>query len=803
MKRLVRLFYLLLLPWIASSQKPCYFQAKVVDAQTGDPIQGAVVRLDGLETFLISDSVGTVRFGVKCGEHNFSFSVYGYKPYSYPYDIQPRTKPILVKMENILTQLEEIVISGQSDNRNLESPSLGVSILNLKAVQKLPPAAGEVDILRSLQNLPGVSAVGEGANGINIRGGSVDQNLIFVDQTPIFNPTHLLGLFSLLPTDGIREMQLYKGSIPAKYGGRNSSVLDIKLADPSMDQFKLKGGIGMISNRLHTEIPIVKDKMGWMFSSRFSFNEYLIRFYNNVLLESIGDRRIPNNEPVFFDLANKFSWRLSGRDNLSFTSYISYDSYRIDSLFSIAGIVPKQATMRYGHINWALRYNHYFSPKLNLNILATRSDYKTSTFSDDLKIGFRYKTNLLYHNAKAEWTYSPNSRHRINTGVSLVHWGIRPAHLESIEGSSIMPVDLQRESALESALYFSDEYEWSSKTLIEWGLRAVHFGNFGPYTLANYEADVPRANNSITGYSVFNGIESNHIRLEPRIGLRHKLNSLTTLKAGYNRMNQFIHMISNLSTPLPNVRWKTSNQYTLPAQSDLVTFGLFKDGRQRKWEWSLEGYYRWQRNIFDYINGAELNISTDIETQLIRGRGKSYGVELMMNKKKGIMTGWTSYTFARTFQQITGDFPSIQQLNNGNWYPSLVDRPHTLNTLINFQTEKHNAISFTFTYSTGRPFTAPVSFYRSNNRFLPIFADRHNGRISDYHRLDFSWIITNPSMKERKWEGSWVVTIYNLYGRKNAFSYYFNSEQPTFKPFKISVFPSPIFSLTYNFKFEP
>jgi len=267
-------------------------------------------------------------------------------------------------------------------------------------------------------------------------------------------------------------------------------------------------------------------------------------------------------------------------------------------------------------------------------------------------------------------------------------------------------------------------------------------------------------------------------------------------------MNQFLHMLSNNSTPLPSVRWKNTNRYIPPQQSDLISMGLFKDTRLHIWEWSFETYYRWQRSIFDYLNGAELSINPDVETQLLPGKGKAYGAELMINKKKGIMTGWMSYTYARSFQQILGDYPEIQQLNGGKWYPSLIDKPHTLNALINFQTEKHNAISFTFTYSTGRPYTAPVSFYRSGVRFLPIYTDRNNGRISDYHRLDFSWVITNPSMKEKRWEGSWIFTIYNLYGRKNAFSYFFNPEYTNFRPFKVSVFPSPIVSLTYNFKFE-
>jgi hypothetical protein len=267
-------------------------------------------------------------------------------------------------------------------------------------------------------------------------------------------------------------------------------------------------------------------------------------------------------------------------------------------------------------------------------------------------------------------------------------------------------------------------------------------------------------------------------------------------------MNQFMQMISNNSTPLPDVRWKTSNRYILPAQSDLVSAGYFKDSESRMWEWSAEVYYRRQNTIFDYVNGASLNINPMVETQLLTGKAKAYGMELLINKKKGVMTGWLSYTYARSLQQITGDFPEIQQLNGGEWFRTGIDKPHTLNVLVSFQNDRNNSASFTFVYSTGRPYTAPVSFYQNGLNIIPVYTDRNNARVSAYHRLDFSWTITNPSMRKRRLESSWVVTIYNLYGRKNAFSYFFNPDYATFKPFKVSVFPNPLFSVTYNFKFQ-
>ncbi len=786
----------------AKTQTPCVLAINITDAQTGEALRGVTFKLDGLGTGVISDTSGHIRMPVSCDKHSLKFQVLGYKPYSQHLVISGET-PVIVEMESISTQMEEVVVSSQSAVRTLETPALGVSTLSMRAVQRLPPAAGEVDLLRGLQTLPGISAVGEGANGINIRGGSVDQNLILLDNMPIYNPTHMLGLFSLFPTDAVREMQIYKGSIPARYGGRTAGVLDVKLSEPDLEKFKIRGGIGLISNRLHVEVPLIKGKLAWMSSARLSFNEYLIKFYNKALAGTIGPR-LPDSHPVFYDLANKFTWHAGSRDNISLTSYISYDSYRIDSLFSISNLVPNQATMQYGHNNLGVRWNHYFSETFNLNVLAVRSRYTTNTEARDLKSGFDYKTGLLYHNVKVELSYAPSPRQRINVGTTLSRYDLRPAELSPVEGSSVSFVRLPNEHAWETAVFISDEYELSHHLLAEVGFRYVQFWNMGPLCVPIYNPDEPKSATSIGETLVVakNDVESNYGRLEPRLALRYKLNEQQSVKIGYNRMNQFLQMIANNSTPLPNVRWKMSNRYVPPAQSDLVSAGYFHENRNRKWEWSVETYYRWQRSIFDYSSGAELNINPLVETQLLNGAGKAYGAELLINKKKGVMTGWLSYTYARSLEKITGDFPELQKLNNGDWFRTNIDKPHTLNVVLNFQTEKHNALSFTFVYSTGRPYTAPVSFYKSGLNIYPVYTDRNNARISDYHRLDLSWTITNPSMKEHRGESSWVVTIYNVYGRKNAFSYFFNPSLSSFKPFKVSVFPSPIFSLTYNFKFE-
>lgn len=792
--------------WLAqaiSAQNRCYIHLKVTDGQTKEALVGVSLKVDGRETGLFTDTLGVVRVLSTCESHNIRLNYVGFKPWNRKIEADGTTITT-VEMDNIQTQIEEVVITSQGTVRNTETPALGVNLLSMKAVQKISPAAGEVDILRSLQTLPGISSVGEGANGINIRGGAVEQNLILLDNMPIYNPTHLLGLFSLFPNDAIREMQIYKGSIPARYGGRTAGVLDVKLSEPSMEKFKMAGGIGLVSNRFHAEIPLKKEKLAWMTSARFSYTDYLIRFYNKAFVGPITKNRIPDAKPLFFDLANKIVWRISDKDHLSIVNYSSFDSYNIDTLFSISGITPRQSNLQYGHTNFAARWNHFFSDQLNLNVLAVRAQYDTHTSATEPKSGFTFDTQLLNHNVKGELTWLPTERWRVNSGLTINRYDLQPAALTPTEGSQVSSVYLPKEHAWETALFASGEYEFSSALLAEVGLRYVNYWNMGPYSLPLFSPDEPKSVTSVTGTLTGDrgDIESWFHRLEPRFALRMKMAPGRSVKLGYNRMNQFLQMIANTSTPLPNVRWKTANRYTPPNQSDLISAGYFHDSRNRMWEWSLEGYYRWQSSIFDYLNGAELNINPLVETQILGGKAKAWGAELFINKKKGVMTGWMSYTYSRSFQKITGDFPAIQQLNDGNWFRSNIDKPHTINILLSFQSEKHNAASFTFVYNTGRPYTAPVSFFRDGPNIIPVFTERNNARISAYHRLDFSWTITNPSMKERRWEGSWVVTVYNLYGRKNAFSYFFNPNLATFSPAKVSVFPAPIFSLTYNFKFE-
>lgn len=767
---------------------------KVIDTNTGEPIVGATIFLDFKKSGIITDTLGNYNIYLPKGEYVIKISHVGYKPF--------RTKVILktdirvdVGLEDVSKTLEEVIVSSQATRKSIQTPSLGVTLLSIKGIKKLPAMMGEVDIIRSLQTLPGVSSVGEGSNGINVRGGNIDQNLIYIDDAPIFNPTHLFGLFSVFASDAIRELELYKGSIPSRFGGRTASILDIKMTDPSLEKFKLSGGIGFVSNRAMAEIPIIKEKLSVVVAGRLSFNDFWFKL--------IGPDNMKNTRANFYDLATKVFFRPNKNNTFSLSTYLSKDFYQVDSLFSLENVVAKQTQFDYGHLNFSARWSHYFNTKMSLDVVGVLSNYKTRTYAPDSVNRIDLYNSIDYKNLKVNFDYNPNEKHKINFGVSGINYQISPGKLNENVSSRIATVLLPREQSLELGLYADDEYKVNDKLTIQAGLRYAQYLSFGPTTKRKYLDGEPRTTSSQIGEEIISSgaIEKSYGGLEPRLAIKYSLSENSTLKVGYNRMQQFLQLLSNNTTPLPTARWKTADEYIKPQISDFASLGVFKTYKDNVWELSAEAYYRNTQNVVDYISGANLQLSKAIETQLISGKAKAYGLELMLTKKRGELSGWVSYTYARSLQQIRGDYPELQQISDGNWYASNYDKPHSLNIMMNVQPTSHHSFSFTFAYNTGRPFSSPSGFFQLDNKRYPVYESRNNDRISDYHRLDFSWTITNPSLKEKRWEGSWTFTVYNLYGRKNAYSVFFKPAGTALKPYELSVFANPLISLTYNFKF--
>jgi hypothetical protein len=767
---------------------------KVTDFNTGEPIVGAVISLDFKKSGVITDTTGNYQIFLPMGDYVLKVSHLGYKPYRTKVVVSKDTE-LNVVLEDVTKTLEEVIVSSQATRKSIQTPSLGVTILSIKGIKKLPSMMGEVDIIRSLQTLPGVSSVGEGSNGVNVRGGAIDQNLIYIDDAPIFNPTHLFGLFSVFASDAIRELELYKGGVPSRFGGRAASILDIKMAEPNLEKFKLSGGIGLISNRVMAEVPIIKEKLSVLVAGRASFNDFLFKW--------VGPDNMKNTRANFYDIATKVFFRPNKNNTFSLSTYLSKDFYQIDSLFSLENVVAKQTKFDYGHTNISARWSHYFNTKMSMDMVGVWANYKTKTYAPDSVNSIDLTNSVDYKNLKVSLDYNPNEKHKMNAGLSIVSYDIAPGTLNNGVVSRIASVSLPNEKSLELAAFVDDEFKVNEKLTIQAGLRYVQYLKTGSYEVRKYLAGEPLTISSQIGTDmVGNGIAGKtYGGLEPRLALKYSLGENSTIKLGYNRMQQFIQLLSNNTTPLPTARWKIADEYIKPQQSDFGSLGVFKTFKENVWEISAEGYYRETHNVLDYISGANLQLNKSIETQVVSGQAKAYGLELMLTKKKGELSGWVSYTYARSLQQVRGEYPAIQQIADGNWYASNYDKPHSLNVMVNIQPTTHHSFSFTFAYNTGRPFSSPSGFFQLDNKQYPVYETRNNDRVADYHRLDFSWTINNPSLKEKRWQGSWVFTVYNLYGRKNPYSVFFKPVRGGLKPYELSVFASPFISLTYNFKF--
>jgi hypothetical protein len=767
---------------------------RVLDAQTGEPLRGADISVDFKKSGVSTDSSGRYRIYLPFGEYVLKVGHVGYNPYRTKFYLKADFE-LNVQLNDVTKQLEEVIVSSASTKRDIQTPSLGVTVLSLKGIKKLPTMMGEVDVIRSLQTLPGVSSVGEGANGLNIRGSNVDQNLIYIDDTPIFNPTHMFGLFSVFASDAIRDLELYKGGIPTRFGGRSASVLDIKMIEPNTDKFKMQGGIGLVSNRLLAEIPVIKEKLSVMVAGRLSINDFMFKWFAPDYLKNIRAN--------FSDVATKVFYRPNTKNTISFSSYLSQDYYRVDSLFSIENVIAKRTSFDYGHTNFAIHWNHYFSEKLNFMLSAASTVYKTKTYAPDTVNTIDLNSFIKYKNLSASFDFQPNAKHKMNFGATITRYDIDPGSLNIGVVSRVATVKIQDEQSMEAAIFADDEFKMNETFTIQYGLRYSQYWRIGAGTFNEYMPNrMPSLNSIISKKTYADGeVMSSYGGFEPRLTMKYSIGENTTMKFGYNRMQQFFQLLSNNTTPLPTSRWKTADQFIKPQQSDFLSLGLFKTYNENVYEASLETYYRDVRNTLDFISGANLQLNPNIETQLVTGKSKAYGVELMVQKKKGEVSGWVSYTYARAFSQMIGDFPEVQSINGGDWFATNYDKPHTFNMMLNVQPTTHHSFSFTFAYNTGRPFSSPSGMYEIGAKKYPVFQERNNDRIRDYHRLDFSWTVNNPSMKSQRWEGSWVFTVYNLYGRENPYSVFFKSSKTGLRAYELSVFASPFISLTYNFKF--
>ena len=771
----------------------------ISDLDTKDPLSSVTVLLDPCSCGGITNPSGIFSKRLKADTYTLSIEYLGYRKEIRTVVLDKNTN-LSITMETEEEQLSEIIVLAQKRNQNVESTQMGVFELNARDLIKIPTALGEFDVLRSITLLAGVNNTGDISNGVSIRGGSLDQNLMLYESAPVFNPTHLFGLFSVFTPDVISGVNIYQANIPAKYGGRIASVVDIKVKSPYTDKFKLEGGVGVISSRLSLSTPIIKDKLMLLAGGRIGFTDFLFP----LLIP-----RLKNTKANFKDSTVKLLYIPNENNQLTYTHFFSQDFYQLDLISSIENIVSSSNQYDFGTSNHTLRWLHSFDNETNLVGTFVHSNYLPQNLFPEIESTnvIRFESQIQYTSAQFEYKDDRNEDLNYYAGLQLNQYGINPGSLNPGSGNSIIPVDLEDEKSRELSFYANLNWNPSERLSISSGLRFTNFSLLGPFRQGQY-----------TENGVFEGVKDflknetvvNYSRPEPRIGINYKLGEDSALKASYARIYQYIQNIYNTSTPLPTSRWKMSDTFIQPQKNDTYGLGLYKNFPNLGLEISSEGYYRITENNLTYKPGADFFLSEFLEQEVTQAEGNSYGVEMSLRKNKGKVNGFINYTWSRSLLK-TNELALKNRINNNNWYPSDFDRPHTVNATVNFEGDAYNAFSFNFTGQTGRPYTVANGVYNQENVTIPIFLSRNNGRLPVYHRLDFSWKIAYRKDPNKRFQGDWTLTVYNLYGRRNPFNVYYTQRNGAqdgdvfggspLGAYELSVLRGSLVSIAYNFKF--
>ncbi len=777
-----------------SAQNEGLFKGQVVDVTNSDLLPGASIYWeDELSGGVISDLDGN--FEIKIGKlpRRLVITFVGYEK-----TIREITEKEVVKFQKFFLKpeelsLEEVIIRDRRPDEQIKNLETGKATIPIETIKNIPALFGEVDLFRSLQLLPGVQSAGEGTGGLFVRGGSADQNLIQIDGAPVYNASHFFGFFSVFNPDALEKVELYKGNMPASFGGRLSSLIDVSLREGNNKQIRGEGGIGTISSRFTLDGPLFSEKSTFAISAR--------RTYADVFLGFSSNPDVKNNKLNFHDLSGKFAFLLGEKDKLTFSTYQGSDFLGLERSFGLG----------WSNFVNSLKWNHSYSKDAYFDLEAYHSIYNYKIEFDDPDNGFVWKNQLSESGLKAQWTLLRGENLQTYWGVHSQYYHFAPIALIPAPGSNIQSIDTNPKSGVLNNLFAGMTYEISPKLSTEAGLRWGLFNQIGKGVDYTYAGGIPGPDVAITdtlNYSQFENIKF-YQGLEPRIAFRYLINSQFSIKTAYNRNFQYVQIASNSSAGLPIDRWILAGTYVPPVRSDQVSLGFFHNFNQDKWELSLETYYKDFNNIIDLRNGASVLFTDNVETELLVGKGWAYGAEFLLRKNQGKTTGWFSYTYSRTWRQIEG-------VSQGLKYNPRYDRPNDFSIVVNHEFSNSWSAGLTFVYSTGQAVSFPIGSYQADRQNVPLYSEfRNEDRYPNYHRMDASITWRNPN-KGRKWRGSWNASIYNLYGRKNPFAYTFgdiinddiNYDSSTDGPVT-SIRPGIIMtylftflpSITYNFEF--
>ena len=773
------------------SQNNFSISGTIKDKSSGETLFGATV-------FILDSSIGTTTneygfYSITAPEGNYTIvvSYMGFDDVIKEIELNS-DQNLNIEVTESSTQLNEIVLKTEdSEDISLRKPQMSVSKLNVATIKQMPAVLGEVDIIKSIQLLPGVTNNGEGSSGFNVRGGSVDQNLVLLDETIIYNTSHLLGFFSIFNSDAIKDIKLYKGNIPARFGGRASSVLDVRQKDGNNKNFMMTGGIGTVSSRLAIEAPIVKDRSSFLIAGRGSYAHLFLKF----------DEDLKDNSAYFYDLNLKTNFEINENNQLFLSGYFGRDVFKLNENFNSS----------YGNSSGNLRWNHVFNDKIfsNLSVNYSKYDYQLEINAFE----FDWISQIDNYNVKYALSYYINNDITLDFGINGIHYLFNPGIISpTSETSGINYLKLDQKTAIEGGVYAGVEHRISPKLSLQYGLRYSNFARLGGQAIVNYENDQPVVYNEVLGiyergtpigatdYEKGDVINS-FGNLEPRLAFSYQLNESSSVKAGYSRVAQYIHLISNTTSVTPLDVWAPSGPYIEPQLSNQYAVGYFRKLRDNNYSIEIEAYYKDIENRIDYIDGSDLIGNNTIETEILNGESKAYGLEFLLRKTKGSFTGWLAYTWAKSEQRTPGGNAGGPGINDGNWYYTPYDRTHDLSFTGTYRLNDKWRFSANIIYQTGRPVTYPDGQYEYEGLSIASYSDRNSNRLPAYHRIDVSAILV-PGKPNKKWKGEWVFGIYNIYDRKNAASISFSQNRETGlnEATRTAIF-GIVPSVTYNFKF--
>ncbi|MBI1227752.1 MAG: TonB-dependent receptor plug domain-containing protein [Bacteroidetes bacterium] len=757
---------------------------RVLDAKNNQPIPGAVLHLDPTDKNDVTDADGSFKLTMPIGIYTLKISFLGYEEHIVKLHVFGDAKHDFTLSEST-TELVQVTVTETRTDENVTSVLTGVEQMSIEKLERQAKFLGETDVLRSLQSVTGVTSAGEGASGFNVRGGNTDENLILMDGNLVFNPVHALGFFSLFHPDMVQGITLYKGGVPAKYGGRLSSVLDVKLREGNDEKLSGQGGVGIASSRLVLEGPIIKNKASFIVGARASYVDWILKRAKNVDLRK--------SQAFFYDLTAKADARLTQTTKIGFTAFNTHDNFQF----------ADEVKFEYATTSGSAYLRQLIGDKINITATANIGQYTSNLFDINGNDMSKFTNQIKYLRGGVSGFYQPANSYQLELGVEQSRYNVAPGRLVPQGISNVKADVLPEEKGIESSIFLHNQWTVSKKLELMAGIRYTSFKNLGPDRVLLYEEGMPKTEETIQDSLLFADGEktASYTGLEPRFSLRLSLNEASSVKLGYNRSYQFFSQISNTASATPIDIWQLSNYHIKPQHADNFSIGYYQNFKENTVQTYLSIFYRKIDQLIDYKDFAKLLLNHHIETELLMGKGKAYGAELYFNKAYGHHHFEMNYTYSRTLRQVEAN-DEQEGVSKGEWYPSNYDKPHSLNLNYFWQIKSNSSFSVNFTYSTGRPTTAPVSSFSSGNVLtIPIYSERNQFRIPDYHRLDVAYTV-GPWGKKERWRNSLTLSIYNLYFRKNAFSVFFRQKPfQSVTAYRVAVLGSIFPAITYDFKF--